>query len=75
MNHSKRRREANAAARASRRATQFQDELLDFDTVEELGLDGTGRDGSAEFPYTAETAIVSLLNRQQRRHPQKVSRK
>ena len=27
-------------------------EELDFDTVEALGLDGTGRDGNERFPYT-----------------------
>ena len=27
-------------------------EELDFDTVEALGLDGTGRDGNERWPYT-----------------------
>jgi hypothetical protein len=68
VNHSKRRREAKAAERAGRRVQMALDEL-DFDTVEELGLDGTGRDGDPRFPYTTQ-----LLNRQQRRHPQKSTR-
>jgi len=67
VNHSKRRREATAAARASRRALRAQDDLLDFDLAEELGLDGTGRDGDPGFPR----AVSQLLNRQQRRHPSK----
>lgn len=39
---------------------------LDFDTVEDMGLDGTGRDGNPFFPYTR--ANVDMAKRWNKVH-------
>jgi len=36
---------------------------LDFDAVEAIGLDGTGRDGDPRFPYTRDNLTEDELAR------------
>ena len=40
-----------------------EDDLVDFDTAEAAGFDGTGRDGDPRFPYTAADVCSACGNR------------